>query len=162
MSEIYKPVLNYGNYEISNLGNLRNKKTLRIIKPFLGKNGYLYTRIINNIQKNKKITVHRLVALHFCENPNNHCDIDHKNRNRLDNNFLNLRWCSKSENNKNKLIETKPRKNSKNKIHHINLKNKLFNVRIQKDQTKIDKSFENLEDAIKYRDDKINYLNSII
>lgn len=49
----------------------------------------------------KAYTVHRLVALAFIPNPENKPEIDHKNRNRFDNNVENLRWVTHTENMRN-------------------------------------------------------------
>lgn len=46
--------------------------------------------------------VHRLVAQAFIENPNNNPEVDHHNRNRLDNRASNLHWVTASENSKNR------------------------------------------------------------
>lgn len=156
--EIFKEVKDYPNYEISNNGRLRNKKTQRIIKDWII-DGYKTTRIINQTNKNKKISVHRLVALHFCENPNNYNEIDHISRDRLNNNYKNLRWCSHSENCRNKNISTNTRKNNKSGHHHIRKLKNSYSVRIKKNDNYIYENFDNLEDALKFRDNKINYLN---
>ena len=50
----------------------------------------------------KTIRKHRIVALQFIPNPEHKTMIDHKNRNRSDYHIENLRWCSYTENNKNK------------------------------------------------------------
>ena len=42
--------------------------------------------------------VHRLVAEHFLENPNNAKEVNHKDFNTSNNNVSNLEWCSREEN----------------------------------------------------------------
>ena len=36
-------------YEVSNLGRVRNKKTGRILKPYLGKTGYYFV-VLSNLE----------------------------------------------------------------------------------------------------------------
>lgn len=60
-------------------------------------NGYLYIRKMIK-RKNYRFYVHRLVAMAFCENPNNYRYVDHKNKNKVDNRFDNLRWVSHQQN----------------------------------------------------------------
>ena len=45
--------------------------------------------------------VHRLVAEAFLDNPQGYTEIDHLNRNKLDNSVANLRWVTHSENMRN-------------------------------------------------------------
>ena len=68
--EEYKTISDFDNYEISNLGNVRNKKTNRILKHSINGNGYFMLVYIVKIRKiNKKI--HRLIADAFIDNPDN-------------------------------------------------------------------------------------------
>ena len=46
----------------------------------------------------KKIWVHRLVWIHFIKNKYNKKEINHINWDKLNNNVLNLEWCTASEN----------------------------------------------------------------
>lgn len=59
--------------------------------------GYYYV----NLYKDKKATphyIHRLLGLHYIDNPQNKKYIDHIDRNRLNNNLCNLRWVTATEN----------------------------------------------------------------
>ena len=60
--------------------------------------GYLQ---INVPIRNTTTLVHRLVAEAFIDNPQGYTEIDHLNRNKLDNSVANLRWVTHSENMRN-------------------------------------------------------------
>lgn len=47
---------------------------------------------------NKVCLLHRLIAYNFIENPDNKPQIDHKDRNKLNNSINNLEWVSEKEN----------------------------------------------------------------
>jgi hypothetical protein len=47
--------------------------------------------------------IHRLVGIYFIENINNYKEIDHINRNSLDNRVENLRWATRSQNTANRV-----------------------------------------------------------
>lgn len=107
--EIWKDIPDYeGYYQASNLGNIkglnriittklgRNKTILgEIIKPVIGKDGYLKL----NLGKNgKKVTfrVHRLVMMAFYGFSK--LVVDHINSDIKDNRLKNLRYCTVREN----------------------------------------------------------------
>jgi hypothetical protein len=98
--EEYKKIQNY-DYSVSNLGNVRNDVTNRILQPGINSNGYYNVTLYKN-GKTKNMTVHKLVAVAFIPNPNDKTCVDHINNNKLDNNISNLRWCTYQENNQNR------------------------------------------------------------
>ena len=93
MCETYKEINNYNTYLISNLGNVKNKYTGKLLKLMINKDGYYKV----NLYKNKKMNtmlVHRLVAEAFINNKEQYPMINHKDENKLNNNVENLEWCN--------------------------------------------------------------------
>ena len=89
-------------YEILNTYpfTIRKKSNKRVVKETLNKVGG-YLRVTLN---GKLYLKHRLIALQFLPNddPINNDVIDHINHDKTDNHLSNLRWCSSSDNSKNK------------------------------------------------------------
>ncbi|CAL6113141.1 Conserved_hypothetical protein [Hexamita inflata] len=99
--EEYRDISGYPNYEVSNFGQVRNKTTERILKPYQNSDGYLSVSLhLNKIEK--KHYIHQLVSKTFIENHNNYPQIDHCDGVRSNNNVYNLRWVSHSQNQKNR------------------------------------------------------------
>jgi hypothetical protein len=92
--EIWKQIDNYPNYEISNMGNIRNKKNNRILKQKL-QNGYC---CITLPPLKKGFKIHRLVANAFILNPKNKSQVHHINNIKNDNKVENLEWVTNGEN----------------------------------------------------------------
>ena len=74
--EIWKGIRDFPNYEVSNLGRIRNKKFDRILKPLEVGWGYVVVELWNNGQSQSK-KIHRLVAEAFIPNPNNKPQVNH-------------------------------------------------------------------------------------
>jgi hypothetical protein len=72
------------------------------MNPVANNLGYLQIKLISANGKRKGELIHRLVALHFVDNPEGKPEVDHIDHNRQNNNADNLRWLTKSENNSNK------------------------------------------------------------
>lgn len=81
------------NYEASNDGHIRNKNTLRALKEFEGKNGYLCTQFDGKTQ-----TIHRVIAKAFIPRIQGKEFVNHKDGNKQNNSVENLEWVTRSEN----------------------------------------------------------------
>lgn len=105
--EIWKDIPGYeGIYEVSNQGRVRSLDRIdfggRRLKgrmlSICTVRGYQKVGL-NYARKNKQCSVHRLVAMAFIPNPNNHPVINHKDENPSNNNVNNLEWCTIKYNN---------------------------------------------------------------
>lgn len=97
--EIWKPVLGYENrYEVSNTGKVRSSHFNEpIILSTIVFYGYVVVSLCNlNIKRNRRM--HRLVAQAFIPNPENKPQVNHKDKNKLNNHVDNLEWATNQEN----------------------------------------------------------------
>ena len=93
--EVFVKIKDYNNYSISNLGNVRNDKTGRILKPYIKPSGY------KQVQLGRKTIpqyIHRLVATAFVPNDYNKPQVNHINGIKGDNRAKNLEWVTAQEN----------------------------------------------------------------
>jgi hypothetical protein len=102
MDEEFKKIDDFDNYSVSNLSRVRNDETGRILKAGKDGGGYLFVYLSKKNKKPKMFKIHRLVGIYFIENINDYKEIDHINRNSLDNRIENLRWVSRSQNKANR------------------------------------------------------------
>lgn len=95
---IWKKVIGYEKYEVSNKGKVRSYET-KTEKSITNHNsGYLATTFCKNNEP-KTFLLHRLVAIHFINNPENKRCVNHKDGNKHNNNVENLEWNTHKENN---------------------------------------------------------------
>ncbi|MGL4606472.1 MAG: HNH endonuclease [Eubacteriaceae bacterium] len=96
--EEWKDIKNYKvHYQVNKKGEVRYKKEddgKWLAKSQKVKKGYYKVRF-----SKKDVSVHRLVANAFIENPDNKETVDHKDGNKLCNCVENLRWLTQKENN---------------------------------------------------------------
>jgi hypothetical protein len=108
MEEIYNDIPGYhGVYQVSNFGNVKSLKwgKERLMKENLTNNGYPSVELWYK-GKNKRMSVHVLVAMAFLgHQPNGHkIEVDHIDKNRLNNNVNNLQLLTiKEHTNKDRL-----------------------------------------------------------
>ena len=105
-------VINYPNYSIDKDGLILNVKKNKPLKGTIDNNGYRRVFLGKTTHK-----IHRLMALHFLPKEPNKTEVDHINRNKLDNRLENLRWVTRSENNYNRGLKN----TNKLKRRHISL-----------------------------------------
>lgn len=100
MEEEFKKINGYEDYLIGNYGSIISLKKgeKHYIKPFLDSRKRYYFIALCKNGKVKKFLVHRLVALYFCENPENKPVVNHKDHNTQNNNYKNLEWVTTREN----------------------------------------------------------------
>lgn len=83
-------------YSVSTEGEVRKDSTNYILSQSVQEDYKFVSLFING--KQKRMRVHRLVAMAFLENPENKPYVNHINGNRGDNNIENLEWVTPSEN----------------------------------------------------------------
>lgn len=109
MQIIVKNVIGYeGLYLIDSLGNVVScprqqgshfVNQYKILGTKTNKLGYKEVALSRD-GKTKTVLLHRLIAIHFVENPNGLPCVNHRNGIKTDNRIENLEWCTKSQNTK--------------------------------------------------------------
>lgn len=97
MEEVWKPVVGYEDYEVSNLGRVYSKKSKIYLKPMVHRDGYLRVALYVNNKRQYKY-IHQLVAQAHIPNPNNFTEINHLDRDKTRNTIDNLEWSSRTHN----------------------------------------------------------------
>lgn len=96
--ERWKDIEGYeGYYTISDLGRIKNIKTNHLLS-LSDINSFGYKRVTLYAPTRKRFFVHRLVAYHFCDGYQEGLVVNHKDGNKQNNNYLNLEWVTRSEN----------------------------------------------------------------
>ena len=99
-TEEWRSVLGYlGNYEVSNLGRVRNAATYRILKPY-PRRKYVTVDLPTSPKRVRHALVHVLVARAFLGLPPEGYEVNHKMGTQAGNGLDNLEYVTRSENNR--------------------------------------------------------------
>jgi hypothetical protein len=171
MKNIYKMVKidEFPNYLISKCGKVYSTKSNKFLKSH--KSSKYIDYMLYNDTKNKPHTrcLHKLLGIAFIDNPkpDEYDEVDHINRNELDNRLENLRWCNRSINNRNRGISIINTSGFQG-VRYRKDKNQYIAKYVDKNGKRCEKSFslnkyENaLELAIEYRKEMVDkYYNRL-
>ncbi len=96
IDEVWKIIPGFEKYEASNLGRIRNNQYKKLLK--LGvKSEYIECGLSNNDNKKITVKVHRIIAQTFIPNINGKPTVNHKDKDKHNNNVTNLEWASYAE-----------------------------------------------------------------
>lgn len=94
--EEWRTVTENDKYEVSSLGNVRNKESRLVLKKMKNSVG---RNIVDLGRDMRGKLIYRLVAKAFLPRQEGKDEIDHINRDYTDDRLCNLRWADRSENN---------------------------------------------------------------
>lgn len=168
MQEEFINIMGFEDYKVSNMGRLLSykrtkpiilkprKKAVKIKTGQYKKNQFLpYLSVALYANKNRSdLLVHRIVAKHFIDNPENKPQVNHKNGDVSDNRVENLEWVTSSENVIYSIkefgrIEKCGEDNNKSKLTETQVKEIRELYPIIKSQRKIAKLYNVTQTAIK-------------
>lgn len=85
-------------YSVTECGMVYSHKLKRYMSPFNNGLGYMAVKLRDVKGERRTVYVHRLVASCYLSNPQNFCEVNHKDGIKSNNHYSNLEWCSKSFN----------------------------------------------------------------
>lgn len=92
-------------YKVSDIGNIKNIETGRLLKLNPQPSGYIVKDLVNEYGQRESQMLHVLIATVYIPNPENKKYVDHINKKRDDNRVCNLRWFTPTENSLNKDVK---------------------------------------------------------
>tara|TARA_R110000824_G_scaffold88181_5_gene216828 strand:+ start:93 stop:542 length:450 start_codon:yes stop_codon:yes gene_type:complete len=142
-------IVGYENYLIYDDGRVYSKRKGKFMKPSLSWGYFRINLKSENKIKYNTLSVHRLVALHYIANPENKKEVDHKDRDRINNNVNNLRWATRLENSQN-LGNYKTNTSGVKNICYDKFQNRWKYRKMINGKNNL-KYFNTLEDAVEYK-----------
>lgn len=95
----FKQIEGYENYYISKNGEVYNAKRNKFLTGSPNPKGHYQVGLLaKSGGYQKQLLIHRLVALHFLDNPENKSQVNHINGIKSDNKLDNLEWATNKEN----------------------------------------------------------------
>jgi len=153
MTMDYKLIKDYPNYIIFKTGKIFSKKSNRFLKPCINTNKKtgrkIYRLGLCKNGKRKEFKIHRLLGIAFIYNddPINKTQIDHIDRNSLNNDLSNLRWATWEEQQRNKGLP----KNNKLGLRYIRKRCDSDSYCVSSKRHNYNKTYKTLEEAILQR-----------
>jgi hypothetical protein len=96
--EQWKTITGFENYEVSNYGFVKRKKSKRLLKPEINPTGYMIVTLYGKSGKKRK-SVHRLVCSEFNSlSEFLGAEVNHIDGDKTNNHLSNLEWVTHTEN----------------------------------------------------------------
>ena len=156
----WRVINDFDQYRIYQDGRVWSCRRKILLKAQINRDGYKHVTLYKDKDRcQHTIKIHRLVAEHFIDNPENKEMVDHIDRNKTNNMYWNLRWATRSENQRNTTV----RKDSKLCEKYIGFEKSTnrFVVRVQNRNHKIHTRFKTLDEAIEYRNETCKELDLV-
>ncbi|MFC4771895.1 HNH endonuclease [Enterococcus hermanniensis] len=150
--EIWKTLIDYPNYEISNMGKVRNSRG-RIMKQRITRRNYKEIGLRDGTAKQKFFLVHRLVAKNFLEHVDGKRYVNHIDGDTHNNQVSNLEWVTQSENQLH-AYKTGLQEVSDEQIERLKMfaAAKRRPIRVVNEKIGMDREFESIAGAAKHVD----------
>lgn len=100
---MWKTVVGWSYYQVSNNGLVMNKKTSRVLKQSVRNEGGYLSVTLYHSGKSKSLYVHRLVALAFVDGYFPGAEVNHKDGDTTNNHYTNLEWVTSQQNHDHKV-----------------------------------------------------------